>query len=371
MASQELPGRDSSAVAPRAEAGGRERERIDHDASLGSFARRRHRKLAVAALTTVAIALLPLVIHDVYLQNIIVLTLMYAALSQSWNILGGYCGQISLGHAIYFGIGAYVSTLLFVHAGLTPWLGMLIGGVFAALVALALGYPFFRLRGHYFTIATIVVAETGLLLMLNWDFAGGAQGIQIPYGPDSWAHLQFARDKLPYVYFALGFALLTWLVTFLIEDSRWGYWWRAVKDNAEAAESLGVVVFRSKMAAAALSAFFTAIGGSFYAAFVSYIDPDSVMGFQLSLLIALPAVLGGIGTLWGPALGALVLIPLTELTRSYFGGSGNGLDLIIYGVLIMVIALARPEGLTSLFGRTRKARATPQARANPEARANP
>ncbi len=120
-------------------------------------------------------------------------------------------------------------------------------------------------------------------------------------------------------------------MTFVIEDSKWGYWWRAVKDNAEAAESLGVVVFRSKMAAAALSAFFTAIGGSFYAAFVSYIDPDSVMGFQFSLLIALPAVLGGIGTLWGPALGALVLIPLTELTRSYFGGSGSGLDLIIYG----------------------------------------
>ena len=342
---------------------------IDHDASLRAFARRRHRELAVAAVAAVAVALLPLAIHDVYLQNILVLTLMYAALSQSWNILGGYCGQISLGHAIYFGIGAYMSTLLYTHAGVTPWFGMLIGGALAALIALALGYPFFRLRGHYFTIATIVVAETGLLLVLNWDFAGGAQGIQIPYGPDSWAHLQFARDKLPYIYVALGFAVLTFIVTFAIEDSKWGYWWRAVKDNAEAAESLGVVVFRSKMAAAALSAFFTAIGGSFYAAFVSYIDPDSVMGFQFSLLIALPAVLGGIGTLWGPALGALVLIPLTELTRSYFGGSGNGLDLIIYGILIMVISLARPEGLMSLFGRRRGARASPEARANPEARA--
>jgi branched-chain amino acid transport system permease protein len=145
----------------------------------------------------------------------------------------------------------------------------------------------------------------------------------------------------------------------MIEDSKWGYWWRAVKDNAEAAECLGVVVFRSKMAAAALSAFFTALGGSFYAAFVSYIDPDSVMGFQFSLLIALPAVLGGIGTLWGPALGAAVLIPLTELTRSYFGGSGSGLDLIIYGVLIMAISLARPEGLTSLLVPRRRAALAP------------
>ena len=324
----------------------------------GAFARRRLGQLALAAFIAIVVALLPLAVHDVYLQNVLVLTLMYAALSQSWNILGGYCGQISLGHAIYFGLGAYASTLLYTHAGVTPWVGMLAGGAIAAALALVLGYPFFRLRGHYFTIATIVVAEAGLLLMLNWDYAGGAQGIQIPYGPDSWLQLQFARSKLPYIYFALGLACLTWLVTWLIEDSKWGYWWRAVKDNAEAAESLGVIVFRSKMAAAALSAFFTAIGGSFYAAFVSYIDPDSVMGFQFSLLIALPAVLGGVGTLWGPALGAAILIPMTELTRSYFGGSGSGLDLIIYGVLIMVISLARPEGLTSLFVRRRGAAAS-------------
>ncbi|MFI5014013.1 MAG: branched-chain amino acid ABC transporter permease [Hyphomicrobiales bacterium] len=322
-----------------------------------AFAGRRRGQLAVAVTVAAAVAVLPLRVQDVYLQNMLVLTLMYAALSQSWNILGGYCGQISLGHAIYFGLGAYTSTLLYTHAGLTPWIGMLAGGALAAVVALILGYPFFRLRGHYFTIATIVVAETALLSMINWDFAGGAQGIQIPYGPDSWLHLQFARNKLPYIYFALGLACITWLVTFAIEDSKWGYWWRAVKDNAEAAESLGVEVFRSKMAAAAVSASFTAIGGSFYAAFVSYIDPDSVMGFQFSLLIALPAVLGGIGTLWGPALGAAVLIPLTELTRSYLGGSGNGLDLIIYGVLIMVISLVRPAGLTSLSFRRRAAQA--------------
>ncbi len=329
------------------------------DPSAKHFADRRRNQLVIAALIVVAVGLLPLALHDVYLRNVLILTLMYAALSQSWNILGGYCGQISLGHAIYFGLGAYVSTLLYTHLGVTPWLGMLAGGAIAAALALILGYPFFRLRGHYFTIATIVVAEAGLILMINWDYAGGAQGIQIPYAPDSWLNLQFARDKLPYIYFALTFASITWFVSWLIEDSRWGYWWRAVKDNSEAAESLGVVVFRSKMAAAALSAFFTAIGGSFYAAFVSYIDPDSVMGFQFSLLIALPAVLGGIGTLWGPALGAAVLIPLTELTRSYLGGSGSGLDLIIYGVLIMAVALARPQGLASLFPRTRSAQATP------------
>jgi branched-chain amino acid transport system permease protein len=230
-----------------------------------------------------------------------------------------------------------------------PWFGMLGGGVLSALIALALGYPCFRLRGHYFVIATIVIAETALILFLNWDWVGAALGITMRVRQDSWATFQFTRSKLPYFYFALALAAVTWLVTWALENSKWGYWWRAVKDNPEAAESLGVVVFHSKMAAAAVSAFFTAVGGSFYAQFVSYIDPESVMSFQFSLLMALPAVLGGIGTLWGPALGAAILIPLTELTRSYVGGSGKGIDLIVYGALIVIIALARPEGLISLF----------------------
>jgi branched-chain amino acid transport system permease protein len=227
------------------------------------------------------------------------------------------------------------------------------GGVIAALVALALGYPCFRLRGHYFVIATIVIAETAYLMFLNWDWAGAALGIDLPVSRDSWLTFQFVRSKLPYFYFALAFAFVTWTVTWAFENSKWGYWWRAVKDDAAAAESLGVEVFRSKMAAAAVSAFFTAIGGGFYALFVSYIDPESVMGFQFSLLIALPAVLGGIGTLWGPALGAAILIPLTELTRSYVGGSGKGIDLIVYGALVIVVALARPDGIVGLFARRR------------------
>jgi len=319
-----------------------------------AHARFRRGQLATAGVVALAVGVLPLLVRDVYLQNILILTLMYAALSQSWNILAGYCGQISLGHAIYFGLGAYISTLLFTKLGITPWVGMLAGGLVASVLALVLGYRCFTLSGHYFTIATIVIAETAYILFLNWEWAGAALGIQIPLPKeDSWATLQFARNKLPYIYFALGFACLTWLVTWIIEDSKWGFWWRAVKDNHEAAESLGVDVFHSKMAAAALSAFFTAVGGSFYAQFVSYIDPESVMSFQFSLLMALPAVLGGIGTLWGPALGAAILIPLSELTRSYLGGSGKGTDLIIYGTLIMVIALARPEGLVSLFPRRR------------------
>jgi branched-chain amino acid transport system permease protein len=319
-----------------------------------SFAQRRRRDLIVAACLAGIAALVPLFVKDVYVQNIMVLTLMYAALAQSWNILGGYCGQISLGHALYFGLGAYTTTLLFTKFGVLPWFGMLGGGLISALIALALGYPCFRLRGHYFVIATIVIAEISYLLFLNWDWAGAALGIDVPVRGDSWATFQFTRSKLPFYYFALVFCCVAWLVTWWLEDSKWGYWWRAVKDNPDAAESLGVVVFNSKMGAAAVSAFMTAIGGAFYAQFVSYIDPESVMSFHFSLLMALPAVLGGIGTLWGPVLGAVILIPLTELTRSFMGGSGRGVDLILYGAVIVLISLARPEGLIGLFSRRRK-----------------
>jgi len=319
-----------------------------------THAHRRRRDLIIAAVLIAIAACVPFFVKDVYVQNIMVLTLMYAALSQAWNILGGYCGQISLGHALYFGLGAYTTAILFTKFGVLPWFGMLAGGFISAAIALALGYPTFRLGGHYFAIATIVIAEIAFLLFLNWDWAGAALGIDIPVREDSWLKFQFTRSKLPYFYFALGFAAVAWLVTWWLENSKWGYWWRAVKDNSDAAESLGVVVFKSKMGAAAISAFLTAIGGAFYAQFVSYIDPESVMSFQFSLLISLPAVLGGIGTLWGPLFGAAILIPVTELTRSFIGGSGRGVDLIVYGSLIVAISLMRPDGLLGIFSRKRK-----------------
>jgi len=311
---------------------------------------RRRRRQALSGIVVLAILLLlPLGISDVNVQNILILTLMYTALSQSWNILGGYCGQISLGHALYFGIGAYVSTLLFTKLGIPPMLGMIAAGLVASAIALVVSWPCFRLSGHYYAIATIVIAETVYLLFLNWDWVGSALGIQIRFTGESWMTFQFRTAKLPYYYAFLGLAAVLWLASYWVENSKWGFYWRAVKDNPIAAQSLGVRLFRSKMAAAGASAFFTGVSGSFYAQYVGYIDPDSMMNAQLSILICLPAVLGGIGTLWGPAVGAAVLIPVTELTRSYLGGSGSGTDLILYGVLIMAVATLKPEGLTGLL----------------------
>lgn len=309
--------------------------------------------LAVLAL----LAVLPLPIRDVYTENLIIITILFAGLAQAWNILGGYCGQISLGHALYFGAGAYVSTLLFVKLGIPPTIGMFAGGLVGGAMALLVGWPCFRLSGHYYAIATVVVGEIGYLLFLNWDFIGGASGVYVPFHGESWSSLQFRTAKLPWHYVALTYAAIVWLAAWIVEGSRWGFAWRAVKDDVIAARSLGVRIFPTKMAAAAISGFFTGMGGAIYAQYVGYIDPDSVMAGQFSILIALPAVLGGVGTLWGPIVGAAVLIPVSELSRSYLGGAGRGVDLMLYGGLIVVVALARPQGLVSLFGFGGKGRA--------------
>jgi branched-chain amino acid transport system permease protein len=316
-----------------------------------SITLRRRRELLVAAALLVVLIVAPLGINDVYTRNLIIITLLFAGLSQAWNILGGYCGQISLGHSLYFGVGAYVSTMLFVGGHVPPPVGMLAGGLLAALMALLVGWPCFRLSGHYYAIATVVVQEIGYLLALNWDFIGGASGVYIPFRGESFLNLQFRIAKLPYLYLVLAFAAITWLVAWWIEGSRWGFSWRAVKDDVVAARSLGVRIFPSKMIAAAISGFFTGVGGAIFAQYVGYIDPDSILSGQMAILIALPAVLGGVGTLWGPFIGAAVLIPLRELSSSYLGSSGSGVDLMLYGALIMGVALFRPQGLVSLFKR--------------------
>ena len=315
-----------------------------------AITRRRRRELITGAVVLAGLGLLPLPIRDVYAQNLIIITLLFAGLSQAWNVLGGYCGQISLGHALYLGIGAYVSTMLFVNLGVPPTLGMFVGGAVAGLCALLVGWPCFRLSGHYYAIATVVVGELGYLLFLNWDLVGAATGVFVPFHGESPLNLQFRTSKLPFHFVALAFAAAAWAVAWVIEGSRWGFSWRAMRDDVVAARSLAVRVFPSKMAAAAISGFFTGVGGAIYAQYVGYIDPDSVLAGQLSILIALPAVLGGVGTLWGPRLGAAVLIPVSELSRSYLGGGGQGVDLMIYGGLIVAVSLARPAGLVSLLG---------------------
>lgn len=306
--------------------------------------------LLAAALAFPAVFTLP------FPRHVMIMIFLYGSLAVAWNILAGYCGQISLGHAVFFGIGAYTSTLLVARAELSPWLGMAAGAALALLVSQLIGYPVFRLRGHYFAIATIAVGEIVQTLAINWDWAGGARGLFVPIKrPDSFVNFQFHQSKAVYYYIALGLLLLALGVTRRLEGSRHGYYFRAIREDQDAAASLGVHVAREKHRAIAVSAALTALGGTFYAQYVLFIDPESVMPLSLSILICLIAVLGGVGTLWGPVLGAAVLVPLSEGTRVWLGGSGKALDLLIYGGLIMLIATLQPAGLMGLARRFRRA----------------
>jgi branched-chain amino acid transport system permease protein len=309
----------------------------------------------------------PLVVSSPATQNIAILILMAAQTGVAWNILGGYAGQVSLGHVAFYGIGAYTSTLLFAQFGVNPWLGMLSGGVVAALVSLLIGWPCFRLKGHYFSMATIAVAEIVQIIFTNWDFAGAAVGLTIPMDKQGWDTFVFA-SKLPYYYIALGLLLLTVLANLAIERSYLGYYFRAIKDEPEAARSLGVPLAKYKQIAFVVSSFLTALGGSFYAQKELYIDPPSVLGTGLSIKMALVSILGGIGSLSGPVIGAAVLTTIDEVTRSVFGGTGRGTDLVIYAALIIVIAVYYPTGVVGWFRTFRARREAASHAASNEAR---
>ncbi|MGI4849069.1 MAG: branched-chain amino acid ABC transporter permease [Janthinobacterium lividum] len=303
----------------------------------------RHGRAGLILLLLLAFAL-PWVLTDATHQNLAILVLMAAQLGVAWNILGGYAGQISLGQAAFYGLGAYASTLLFAQWGWNAWLAMLAGALLAALVSLGIGWSCFRLKGHYFAMATIAVAEIIQVVFTNWEFAGAAVGLTIPMDRTGWHTLVFS-SKLPYYYLALGLLMLTLLVNYLIERSYLGYYFRAIKDEPDAARSLGIPLARYKQVAFAISSFFTALGGSLYAQKELYIDPASVLGTGVSIKMALVAILGGVGTLFGPLAGAGILTLIEEGTRALFGGSGRGTDLIIYALLIVLIAVYYPAGL--------------------------
>jgi branched-chain amino acid transport system permease protein len=310
--------------------------------------------LGIALLA--AALLVPVVIALPYPRDVLIRIFLFATLAQAWNILAGYCGQISLGHAIFFGTGAYTSGMFVANDVASPWVAMVVGAVLAVALSQLIGAPVFRLRGHYFAIATIAVGEIVHILAVNWELIGAARGLYIPIKrPDSLVNFQFHQSKAVYYYIVLGLLVLGLAITRLIERSRLGYYFRAVREEQDAAASLGVRVARTKRVAFAISAALTAACGTFYAQYVLFIDPESVFPLSLSILICLVAVLGGVGTLWGPLLGAAVLIPLGEVTRIYLGGTGKALDLVIYGALIMVISVVQPAGLVGMFRRLRRA----------------
>lgn len=301
------------------------------------------------ALVLVLVTLPPLLAGS-YVLSIAVVTLLYAYLALSWNILGGIAGQLSLGHAAYFGIGAYTSTWLFTHWGLSPWLGMWAGAVLAVVAAMVIGAACFRLRGAYFALATIAACMVLRIVVENADqLLGGPRGMEVRLLRD--APWQFQHtSKVFYYVTALVFTAVALGVNWAILRSRFGFYLAAIRNDQEAATALGVRTTRCKLMAAAISAALTAIGGTFYAQFVLFINPEKVFGVNLSIVIAVLCVIGGRGTLWGPVLGALLLLPAEEIAR-HFSHGVIGVDMMLYGLLLMVVIRAEPRGLVAIFRR--------------------
>ncbi len=297
------------------------------------------------------LVVLPHVLPNPFYVHVLIMMAIFAALGGAWNLIGGYAGQLSLGHAAFFGTGAYVSMLLVNAYGISPWLTLWLGGVASLLLSVPVGIICFRLQGPYFAIATIGLAEVLRLLVLHYrDFTHGAQGLTVPFKGDAPWHLQFG-SKVPYYYLALALAVAVVLVARRMERARLGHYLVAIGQNQEAAEAIGINSTRAKGRALALSAFLTGAAGVFYAQYTYVIHPDSVFGLGLSIQIALVAIVGGVGTALGPVLGAVIMEFFIQSTQIAFAGQYPGLELMVYGALLIAVILWRPRGVILWFDR--------------------
>lgn len=286
-------------------------------------------------------------------MNFGVATLIFAGLAMAWNILGGWAGQKSLGHAALLGVGAYTMTLLatpervpaFLGGPVAPWWGALIGMLIATLLAAVWGGLTFRLRGSYFTLSTIAVALVLRLIAINSEWTGGSEGLFMPELP-RFLGLDLFDRKAEY-WLALAFLALTLLITHLIRRSRLGYALQAVREDEDGARALGIDPTRMKVVAFIISAALTALGGSLYALYLQAFEPHTLLEMPISIQIALMAIIGGRGSIQGPVIGALLIATLGELFRNVFSNA----NLLIYGVLILVVTLFAPGGIMGLFDR--------------------
>ena len=279
-----------------------------------------------------------------YMLSVGISILLMALLGQSWNIMSGYTGQFSFGHAAFFGIGAYTSSILYVDYNVSPWIGIFIGMIFAAVVGMIIGFLSFRykLRGDFFALVTLAFAEILRVLFNNTKVLKGATGVLIPY-KDSWIEFQFANDRVFY-FVLLTMVIAATLFIVIMSCRKFGICLVAIRENQDAAGSLGVPVLRYKLIALAISAAIASMAGTFYAQYYGFIDPTVVFAASVSVEAIIPCIIGGSGTLGGPLLGALIIVPLQEISNNMFEGV-NGVNMIIYGVLIVLFVVFCRNGI--------------------------
>lgn len=305
----------------------------------------RHELPVVAAVLVALTALLFAEAGDNFTVNILAATFLFAGLATSWNIIGGLGGQFSLGHSVFFAAGAFVTANLYLVAHVSPWLALIPAGLTAAMLAVAISWPVFRLRGPFFAIATMAFTEVLLALAMYFDgVTGGARGISIPFrlGIEN----MIFRDRFSYALLMLGYLAVTLVVLAVVSRSRLGYSLKAVRENDTAAMASGIDVLRIKLTGMAISAFLTGMGGALFLMYVRVVDPPTLFSlFDVGVKMALVTLIGGIGTIYGPLLGALLIIPLENTLRATFGADLPGANLIVLGVLLMATSLFLKRGI--------------------------
>jgi branched-chain amino acid transport system permease protein len=292
----------------------------------------------------VILVMLPHFIGDYYI-HLVTMILLFGYLGVAWNILGGYAGQFSFGHAAFFGIGAFTSTLLQIHAGVNPWIGIFLAGVAGLLLGLFIGSLSFRygLRGPYFALAMLALAEMLRVVAVQWMSVRYPLGIVIPLKGDSFWDFQF-NSRVPYYYIILSMLAIVLYLIRVIEGKRIGSYFKAIRENENAAETLGINLFKYKLLAMALSSSLTAMGGTFYAQYYLTIDEEAAFGVGVSIEILLGPIIGGAGTVFGPVLGAGILETLSEGTRNLLGGY-SGVHLMLYGAILVFVIIFLPKGI--------------------------
>ncbi len=300
-------------------------------------------------LGIIALALVPVFVKAPFPLHVIIMILTWSIVGMGWNFIGGYAGQVSIGHCVFYGLGAYTSAICFMYYNITPWVGMWIGVAVSLVVALLIGSPLLRLKGHYFAVATMAVGESVRIVFINTKYVGGATGLdflrpRVPF----WQSMQFP-SKAYYFYVLLAFMVAVLLLVIYLDRSKFGYYLRTIKGNEMAAESVGINTSKYKLIAYMLSAAIVSLGGSLYAQYMLYVDPIMIMTLKISLMICLITVMGGVGTIFGPIIGATVLTLISEYSRVFFGGTGTGADLLIYGTLVIIVVIYLPNGIISLY----------------------
>lgn len=294
----------------------------------------------------------------IYFQTVGFLVLLYAALGIAWNIIGGWCGQFDFGPMVFFGVGAYATAAAAKFFGLNPWAAFAAAAVFTVVFAAVVTFPITRLRDHYFAIATNAIWLIAFPIATNWELIGGSRGLFIPLVRKDSLLAQLITlqpagriKELVFYYLVLAYFLVVLLLASRLEHTKFGYCFKAVRDDEEGAQALGIHTRVYKVIARCCTAAIYAVGGGIFAVWALSVFPDQVFDINWGIVPTIAVVLGGIGHLWGPVIGCLILVPISQLISTYLGTgplAGRGIDLIVYGLLIMIVAAARPQGLLSL-----------------------